>query len=85
MGDLVSVRFIRGYSPYQTGEVAGFTQTTARELVRVKKVASYVNPPRRALDSAPADRMVTESEQKAPTGGTGWKRKGIKRRKKKGA
>lgn len=44
MADRVVVKFVRGHSPYQAGETAGFEPRIARRLVEAG-VAVYVNSP----------------------------------------
>jgi len=57
---MVAVRFLTSLSPYQPGEVAGFSEERARELVH-NKVAEYYKAP-----SAPlADKMERGSGTKS--------------------
>jgi len=65
------VKFVKGYSPYQSGEVAGFSPDKAEKLVKMG-VAIY--PPKPNLDpvpepitsdfEAPINRMVKKAKKK---------------------
>lgn len=51
------VKFIRGYSPYQSGEVAGFPPEKAEKLV---KMGVAVYPPKPKPDPIPIPELKPE-------------------------
>jgi len=65
------VRFIKGYSPYQTGEVAGFPPEKAEKLIKMKVAEVYqkpdseiIEPVTISFDSPPVNRMVKRAKKK---------------------
>lgn len=59
------VKFLRGYPPYNAGEVAGFEDGVANDLIR-KGVADLYKPEvlAEAVAEPPGDRAVKEAKTK---------------------
>lgn len=49
---LIPVKFVRGFSPYQAGEVAGFGENKVKWLVANKYATVWPNP-RPSVETAP--------------------------------
>lgn len=65
----VTVKFLHGMSPFQAGEVAGFTPATASALIE-RGIAVEVNPePVQAKEqkAPPVDKMETPDKPKRRT------------------
>ncbi len=74
---MVPVRFVRGMSPYQAGETAGFPDEVARRLVSIG-VAVPVQNARPAsatvgLERPPADKMVRRGSARTKSRAQGGK------------
>lgn len=57
------VKFIAGMPPYNIGEIAGFEDTKADELVN-KGIAEYFTVETRNLDEPIKDKMVKKADVK---------------------
>lgn len=59
------IRFLRGYPPYNAGEVAGFDDEVANDLIR-KGTAELYKPEvlAEAVKEPPQDRAVKEAKAK---------------------
>ena len=65
----VTVRFLHGMSPFQAGEVAGFSPATASALIE-RGIAVEVNPvpvQRKEQKAPPVDKMETPDKPKTRT------------------
>lgn len=56
------VRFTRPYPPYNPGEVAGFSEAKARQLIN-GGVATQADV-KKQVESAPADRMARSGQRR---------------------
>jgi len=71
------VKFVKGYSPYQKGEVAGFPADKAQKLIAMgvaearNKIEAIENVPNPAIEEpvttdieAPVNRMIKKAKKK---------------------
>jgi len=68
---MMAVKFIKGMSPYQAGEIAGFPESEARRLIQSGVAEEYTAKTKEAesktVKAPPADKMVNTAPNKAKT------------------
>lgn len=64
--DLVSVRFIAKNAPYNVGEIAGFPEHVAANLVKHKKAVIHVPEEEKAPPAPPKEEVVPPAADVTP-------------------
>lgn len=66
---MMTVKFIKGMSPYQAGELAGFPEAEARRLIQSGVAEEYTTKAKiaetKTVKAPPADKMVDSAPNKA--------------------
>ncbi len=62
---MIAVRFIKGMTPYQAGEIAGFSDEIAQAYIKAGVAEEYKAPqPAKAINKPAQDKMVKQADKR---------------------